>query len=40
MIRLLIATYRVRMGHAMRICAPGKWVVWRDGGRVCVEIKI
>jgi hypothetical protein len=23
-----------------RICAPGQWVVWRENGRVCVEIKV
>jgi hypothetical protein len=21
-----------------RICAPGQWVVWRDGERVCVRV--
>jgi hypothetical protein len=26
-----IAWWRVRLGHAGRICAPGKWVVWREG---------
>jgi hypothetical protein len=28
----------VSNGHAQRICAPGQWVVWRDGERVCVEL--
>jgi hypothetical protein len=26
-----IAIWRVRWGHAERICAPGQWVVWREG---------
>ena len=26
-----LAEWRVRKGHAQRICAPGKWVVWREG---------
>ena len=29
----------VSAGHMERICAPGQWVVWREGDRVCVEIK-
>jgi len=29
----------VAAGHVERICAPGQWVVWREGDRVCVEIK-
>lgn len=30
----MIAVWRVKRGHAQRICAPGKWVVWRDGETV------
>ena len=29
----------VAAGHMERICAPGLWLVWREGERVCVEIK-
>ncbi len=30
----------VDAGRAGRICAPGKWVVWRgENGRACAEIK-
>lgn len=29
--RRLAAYWRVRLGHAERICAPGQWVVWREG---------
>lgn len=29
----------VEAGHAERICAPGQWVVWRDGNSVNVECK-
>lgn len=34
----LIATYRVRRGHAQRICAPGQWVVWLEGRAVKTRI--
>lgn len=27
----------VEQGQAERICAPGKWRVWRDGARVLSE---
>lgn len=30
----IIAICRVRLGHAQRICAPGRWVVWREGDTV------
>lgn len=29
----------VSAGRVGRICAPGKWVVWREGDRVCVQFK-
>jgi hypothetical protein len=29
----------VSESRAQRICAPGLWVVWREGDRVCVELK-
>jgi hypothetical protein len=29
----------VSAGRVERVCVPGLWVVWRDGERVCVEIK-
>ena len=29
----------VSAGRAERICAPGKWVVWRDETGVRVEVK-
>ena len=29
-----LAIYRVWRGHAQRICAPGHWVVWREGDAV------
>jgi hypothetical protein len=32
------AIYRVWRGQAERICAPGKWRVWRDGARVLSEV--
>jgi hypothetical protein len=38
MIRLLIAFWRVSRGHAQRIAAPGRWVVWRDGETVMSKI--
>lgn len=22
-----------------RICAPGQWVIWRENGRICMEVK-
>lgn len=28
----------VSAGRAQRICAPGQWVVWREGDHVCVKI--
>ena len=28
------AFWRVRFGHAERICVPGQWVVWREGGNI------
>jgi len=28
----------VQANRASRICAPGQWVVWRDGERVCVQV--
>lgn len=28
------AIREVEAGHAQRICAPGKWRVWRDGDTV------
>jgi hypothetical protein len=29
----------VSAGRAGRICVPGQWVVWREGDRICVELK-
>ena len=29
----------VENGRAARICSPGKWSVWREGERVCSEVK-
>jgi hypothetical protein len=34
---MLEAIKDVQSKRASRICAPGQWVVWRDGDRVCVE---
>jgi hypothetical protein len=28
----------VEAGRAQRIAVPGKWRVWREGNRVCVEM--
>lgn len=28
----------VEAGRVERVCAPGKWVVWREGSSVMVEI--
>ena len=28
----------VAAGHAERICAPGQWVVWREGDAVRVRV--
>lgn len=28
----------VEAGHAERICAPGQWVVWREGREVRHEV--
>jgi hypothetical protein len=28
----------VSAGRAGRICAPGQWVVWREGDRVIVRV--
>ena len=33
-----VAIFRVRFNHAERICAPGKWVVWREGDAVRVRV--
>lgn len=33
-----LAFWRVSLGHAQRICAPGKWVVWREGDTVKTEV--
>lgn len=38
MIGFWIATYRVWRGHYERVCAPGKWKVWREGGQVKREV--
>ena len=35
---LLGAILEVSAGHAQRICAPGKWKVWRDGKAVRHEV--
>lgn len=32
------AIREVTEGKASRICAPGQWVVWRDGDNVCVRV--
>lgn len=32
------AIKEVAAGHAERICAPGQWVVWRDGEAVRVRV--
>jgi len=29
----------VSAGRVQRICAPGLWVVWREGDAVRVEVK-
>ena len=29
----------VEAGRVERVCAPGRWVVWRNGDRVCLEMK-
>lgn len=29
----------VEAGRVERVCAPGQWVVWRENGRACLEIK-
>ena len=29
----------VEAGRVDRVCAPGHWVVWREGERVCSEVK-
>ena len=29
----------VEAGRVERVCAPGQWVVWREGERVCAEVK-
>jgi hypothetical protein len=36
-IAIIIAARDVFTGRAERICAPGKWKVWRDGPRVVLE---
>lgn len=43
MIRLLsalIGGFRVIVGRAGRICAPGKWRVWRDETGLHVEVML
>ena len=34
------AVASVLAGGQRRVCAPGKWAVWRDGDQVKVEIKV
>jgi len=34
------AVASVLAGREGRVCAPGKWVVWRDANQVKVEIKV
>jgi hypothetical protein len=34
----IIAYWRVRLGHAERIVAPGKWKVYLEGDRLVVEV--
>lgn len=38
MIRLGFAILEVATGRTGRIAAPGKWKVWRDDGRLHIEI--
>ena len=33
-----VAVWRVQRGHAQRICAPGQWVVWREGDLVLSKL--
>lgn len=35
----LIGGWPVLMGRASRVCAPGRWVVWRDDTGLHVEVK-
>lgn len=32
------AIWQVSLKQAERICAPGKWKVWREDGRVRFEV--
>lgn len=34
------AVASVLAGREERVCVPGKWVVWREGDWVKVEIKV
>lgn len=38
-VAMLIAYWRVRLGHAQRIAAPGKWKVWRDADGVHAQVQ-
>jgi hypothetical protein len=39
MLRFLIDCWRVWTGRVQRICAPGRWIVWREGHAVLSKLR-